>query len=207
MPDISVLVIDDNSGDGTNELIDDLKQKFENLFLLKREGNSGYGKAILDGMKWAIDKEFDCVITMDADFSHDFKSIPDIIKELEVGDVVLGSRYTQGGKIENWSFSRKLLSRVANSYVRRVLGLSFGDITTGFVGYRKKAVQKLVECKLKSEGYAFLVESKYLLSKASFSIGEYPIIFRERRQGQSKMSYKIIWEAVWMPWKLKLCKT
>jgi len=206
MPDISVLVVDDNSRDGTNELIDNLKQKFINLFLLKRENEPGYGKAILSGMKWAIDKEFDYVITMDSDFSHDFKSVPDIIKKLEVEDVVLGSRYTRGGKIENWTFSRKLLSRLANSYVRLVLGLSFGDVTTGFVGYSRASVKKIIEKEPKSEGYAFLVESKYILAKAGFKIYEYPIIFRERRQGQSKMSYKIIWESMWMPWKIKLRK-
>ena len=206
MPDISVLVTDDNSGDGTVELIQDFKKNFTRLFLLERKDNFGYGKAILDGMRWIAGKDYNWVITMDSDFSHDFKDIPEIIKKLQDKDVVLGSRYINGGKIENWSFFRKFLSRFANFYVDIVLGTDFSDSTTGFVGYNKTSIKKLIDKKPTSGGYAFLVESKYVLSKDNLKFCEHPITFRERRQGQSKMSYKIIWESIWMPWKLKLQK-
>ncbi len=204
LPDIRVLIVDDKSEDGTGEAVTSLNNKFPGLFILERENNFGYGRAILDGFAWALNNNFEFVVTMDADFSHDFKAIPQILEMLSSRDVVLGSRYVKGGQISNWSFSRKTLSRFANYYVRFLLGLSFYDITSGFVGYRKKAVQKLVEHRPKSEGYAFLVESKYLLSRAGFLIGEHPIVYRERREGKSKMSKRVIWESIWLPWKLML---
>lgn len=206
LPNISVLIVDDRSKDGTEETVVSLKEKFTSLFILERDTNFGYGRAILDGLAWAVNNGFEFIVTMDADFSHDHKTVPKILDMLDSKDVVLGSRYIKGGQISNWSFSRKILSRFANYYVRFLLGLNFYDVTTGFVGYRKKAVQNLVEYKPKSEGYAFLVESKYLLSKAGFLIGECPIIFSERHEGRSKMSYKVIWESIWLPLKLRLQK-
>jgi len=206
LPGVSVLIVDDRSEDGTGEAAILLKQRFSGLFILERETNFGYGRAVLDGLSWALNGGFEFVVTMDADLSHDHKAIPRILDLLGSKDVVLGSRYIKGGKISNWSLSRKILSRFANYYVRFILGLNFHDITTGFVGYRKKAVQKLVEYKPKSEGYAFLVESKYLLKRAGFSVGECPIVFSERQEGKSKMSYKVIWESIWLPLKLRLRK-
>jgi len=206
LPDISVLIVDDKSEDGTGEAAVSLKERFPDLFILERGANFGYGRAVLDGLAWALNNDFEFIVTMDADFSHDYKTIPRILDMLGSRDIVLGSRYIKGGQISNWSFSRKILSRFANYYVRFLLGLNFNDVTTGFVGYRKKAVQKLLEHKPKSEGYAFLVESKYLLSRAGFLIGECPIIFSERHEGKSKMSYRVIWESVWLPLKLRLRK-
>lgn len=206
LPDINVLIVDDKSEDETGEAAVFLKRKFPNLFILEREANFGYGRAVLEGFAWALDNGFEFIVTMDADFSHDYKTIPQILNILGFRDMVLGSRYIKGGQISNWSLSRKILSRFANFYVRLLLGLNFYDVTTGFVGYRKKSVQKLVEYKPKSEGYAFLVETKYLLSKSGFLIGECPIIFSERRKGKSKMSYRVIWESIWLPLKLRLRK-
>ncbi len=206
LPGVNVLIVDDRSEDGTGEAAVLLKQRFPSLFILERETNFGYGRAVLDGFSWALNGDFEFVVTMDADLSHDHKTISRILEMLGSKDVVLGSRYIKGGQISNWSLSRKILSRFANYYVRFILGLNFHDITTGFVGYRKKSVQKLVEYKPKSEGYAFLVESKYILKRAGFSIGECPIVFSERQEGKSKMSYKVIWESIWLPLKLRLRK-
>ncbi len=207
MPDISVLIVDDSSSDGTEELINSFKQKFHNLIFISRKNSFGYGRACVEGFEWILaNGNFDFIVTMDADFSHDHKTIPLILDMLGSRDVVLGSRYIKGGQISNWSLSRKILSRFANYYVRFLLGLNFYDVTTGFVGYRKKAVRKLVEHKPQSEGYAFLVESKYLLSRAGFLISECPIIFSERHEGKSKMSYEVIWESIWLPLKLRLRK-
>ena len=141
---------------------------------------------------------------MYADFSHDYRVIPELIKQLAECDVVIGSRYIKGGKIQNWKLHRQLLSRAANFYVRLILGLKIKDLTTGFNAYRKDTLFKSDFNSVRSDGYSFLVELKYKLVKAGARIKEYPITFSERREGQSKMSGKIIWESVKLPWKLKM---
>ena len=202
MPLISVLVVDDSSKDNTNDFLESACLRFPNLFVLKRENNFGYGRACIDGFKWVLQKPFKNIITMDADFSHDYKSIPDILSEIKNHDVVSGSRYIEGGKIENWHLHRRILSHLANFYVRKILSMKMYDMTTGFNGYRKSILEKIDFVKIKSEGYAFLVELKYKLSRAGADISEIPITFSERRQGQSKMSGKIILESIKLPWKL-----
>lgn len=201
MPAISVLVADDNSQDGTNEFLNSLN--YSNLFALSRKNNYGYGKACIEGFKWAMERGYKYIVTMDADFSHDYKTIPELIRGLENYDVIVGSRYITGGKVENWKWHRRLLSRFANLYVRSILGLKIKDITTGFNAYRKEALSRIDLSHIKSDGYAFLVEFKYRLAKSGAKITEYPITFYERREGQSKMSTKIIWESVKLPWKLR----
>jgi len=204
MPEISVLVVDDNSGDGTAEFIDNLQGGLPNLFSLNRDKDFGYGKACLDGFKWALERGYQYIVTMDADFSHDFKSIPDLFKKLEDFDVAIGSRYVAGGQIENWSSHRRILSKVANLYVRTILSVRIMDLTTGFNAYRREVLSKIDLDDIKSDGYAFLVELKYKLAKAGARITEYPITFYERREGKSKMSGKIIFESFKLPWRLRL---
>lgn len=199
----AILVVDDDSRDGTEALVEDMRKIHSALHLLIRLGERGYGHAVLVGLEWARDHGYDSVVTMDADFSHDPALTPLLVKDLERFDVVIGSRYVPGGAIENWTLQRKLLSKFSNIYVRAILGVPFHDSTTGFVGYRRTAVQKLLEERPRSEGYAFLVESKYLLYRAGFRIGEHPMNFHERREGTSKMSWKNIWEAIWRPWRLR----
>lgn len=206
LPGISVLVADDNSRDGTEELVKKLKKEFPSLHLLVRQTDKGYGRSVLDGMSWARERGFRKVITMDADFSHDHRELPAMIKKLESSDVIIGSRYIEGGGIVNWGLHRRLLSRFANWYVKFILGLSFHDSTTGFIGYRINAVKKIIEYKPRSEGYSFIVECKYVLYQELFSVSEHPITFQERREGQSKMSWGVIWESVWLPWRLKFSK-
>lgn len=203
MPNISVLVIDDNSSDGTEELINNFKHKFINLIFISRKDSFGYGRACIEGFEWILDnKNFDFIVTMDADFSHDYNEVSFLLEKLKNSDVVAGSRYIKGGGIKNWNFFRRILSKFANLYVKIILSLPIMDATTGFNAYRVNSLEKINLEKINSNGYAFLVELKYRLFKAGCSFIEHPIMFSERREGQSKMSSKIIWESIKLPWKL-----
>ena len=204
MPDVSVLVVDDNSSDGTQELIEKLKQNYGNLFILTRTSNYGYGRSSIEGFKWVLERDYGFLVTMDADFSHDFNVAPALLKELENYDISVGSRYVENGGVKNWSLFRQILSKFANFYVKTILGLPIMDATTGFNAYRADILRKINLDEINSDGYAFLVELKYRLIKAGCSAVEYPILFSERREGQSKMSSQIIWEAIWLPWRLKI---
>jgi len=203
MPDIPVLIVDDNSSDGTQELVGSMTSNFKNLFLLERKDDFGYGRSSMDGFKWVFAKQYENLITMDADFSHDFNEIPALLEKLKNFDVAVGSRYIKGGGVKNWNFFRRALSRFANLYVKIILNLPIVDVTTGFNAYRVDSLKKINLDKINSNGYAFLVELKYRLFRAGCSIVEHPILFSERREGQSKMSSKIIWESVKLPWRLK----
>ncbi|MEK7583080.1 MAG: polyprenol monophosphomannose synthase [Patescibacteria group bacterium] len=195
VPDAEILIADDHSQDGTKELAR------ERVTVLDRITDRGYGKAVLDGFRWALKHEFKRIITMDADFSHDPAILPALISQLSTSDVAIGSRYIRGGEIQNWSLHRRMLSRVANWYVRAVLGTRIQDNTTGYMGYRRGVIEGLLVYPPLAEGYAFLVEVKYRIK--NFRIAELPIVYAERREGKSKMSWKIIWESVWVPWKLR----
>lgn len=203
LPDVSVLVVDDNSSDGTRELIKSMTVNFKKLFLLERDSNFSYGRSSLAGFRWILEKNYNQIVTMDADFSHDYKEIPALLERLDNFDVVIGSRYVKGGGVKNWNFFRRILSRAANLYVKIILGLPVTDATSGFNAYRADALKKINLDKINSSGYAFLVELKYRLFKVSSKFMEHPIVFSERREGQSKMSSKIIWESIKLPWKLK----
>lgn len=204
MPDISVLIVDDNSSDGTQELARSMDVNLKKLFLLERKNDFGYGRSSTDGFKWVLEKSYDNVITMDADFSHDFNAVPDLLEKLKNFDVAVGSRYVKSGGIKNWNFFRMVLSRFANFYVKIILDLPIVDATTGFNAYRVNSLRKINLDEIKSDGYAFLVELKYRLFKVGCRFVEHPILFSERREGQSKMSSKVIWESVKLPWRLKL---
>ena len=203
MPQISVLIVDDNSGDGTGEYIDLARNKYPNLFFLNRTKHLGYGKACVAGFLWSLGCNFEYIITMDADFSHDYRAIPGMLEKLADNGAVIGSRYVKGGRIQNWKLHRRILSKAANFYVRLILGTKISDLTTGFNAYKKDIFPTTNLGDIKSDGYAFLVELKYRLEKNGVKITEYPIIFSERREGQSKMSARIIWESVKLPWRLK----
>lgn len=203
MPDVSVLVVDDNSSDGTQELIEGLKNKYGNLFILKRTEKFGYGRSSIDGFKWVFGRNYNFLVTMDADFSHDFNMVPNLLEKLSEYNIVIGSRYIDGGGVTNWGFSRRVLSKFANLYVKIILRLPITDATTGFNAYKADCLKRINLDEINSDGYSFLVELKYRLFRAGCNIVEYPILFSERREGQSKMSSKIIWEAVKLPWKLR----
>ncbi len=206
-PDYSVLIVDDNSPDGTSQVVKESKNNFPHLFLLQRSNDKGFGRSYLDGFRKTISGgQYETIMMMDADFSHNPEEIPEMAKKLSDHDVVVGSRYTKGGRIENWKWRRRLLSKFANFYVRAILGIPIRDVTTGFMYFRKDILKSVDPDSIKSEGYAFLVEFKYKIFKAGYKIIEHPIVFNERREGQSKMSFKNIWEAIFLPWKLRFSK-
>lgn len=198
----NVLVVDDNSPDGTASLVEFLNNR--HIFLIKRAGKSGLGTAYVEGFKYAIQEKYDYVFEMDADFSHDPKYLPEFIKEIEKGyDLVVGSRYVNGISVVNWPIRRLLLSYFANIYTRIITGLHVKDTTAGFVCYKVSSLSAINLEKVKSNGYSFQIEMKFKLYKKKFKISEIPILFIERRAGVSKMSKKVVYEAMFMVWKLK----
>src|SRR3989344_8084130 len=156
MPDISVLVVDDNSSDGTQDLIRSMAVDFKNLFLIERKSDFGYGRSSVEGFKWVLERPYDYLVTMDADFSHDFNEIPALLRKLNNFDVAVGSRYVTGGGVKNWNFFRRVLSRFANFYVKTILNLPVIDATTGFNAYRVDFLRKLNLKEISSDVYAFL---------------------------------------------------
>ncbi len=203
-PEISILVLDDGSPDKTPEIVENLQDPFFNLYLLKRTGPRGLGKSYIDGFnKISGNDKYRYIVMMDADFSHNPKEINKMLSKLEYYDVINGSRYVKGGRIENWKWYRRLLSRFANFYARKILGVTISDMTTGFICLRKEVIKKIDLDSITSDGYAFLVELKCRLLKAGAKFCEHPIVYTERREGESKMSSRIIWESIWLPWKLR----
>jgi dolichol-phosphate mannosyltransferase len=195
-PDLNILIIDDGSPDGTAEVVKSFQEKKNNLFLLQRTGKLGLGTAYIKGFKWALEKGFDGVITMDCDFSHEPEAIPNFVNQLGQYDLVVGSRYTGGIRIMNWPMHRLLLSYFASIYARTITGIPFFDSTGGFNGYTRKALSSLNLDKVFSIGYAFQIELKYKVWSLGLPCIETPITFFERSEGKSKMSRKIIFEAV-----------
>lgn len=207
VPGASLLIIDDNSPDGTADAVLGLKNNFPDLDVFRRVGNKGFGKSYLDGFKKILyDDRFEYVVMMDADLSHDPVAIPAMFEKLADCDIVVGSRYIKNGGISNWNLRRRVLSWFANFYARTILGIPVMDLTAGFMCLKKETLKNIDLESIQSDGYAFLIELKYKLYKAGYKIIEHPIIFSERREGQSKMSSKIIWEAIWLPWKLKFTR-
>lgn len=198
----NVLVVDDNSPDGTAAMVEGLKNP--NVFIIKRERKLGLGTAYVRGFKFAIENSFDFVFEMDADFSHDPKYLPGFVELIEKGnDLVVGSRYINGVSVVNWPISRLFLSYYANIYTRIVTGLKVKDTTAGFMCYRVSALSQIDLEKVKSNGYSFQIEMKFKFYKKGFKISETPILFIDRRAGSSKMSKKVVYEAYFLVWKLK----
>ena len=202
-----ILVIDDNSPDGTSRIVTNLKKANPNkVFLIVRDKKSGLGSAYKEGFRWALKKKYNQIFQMDADFSHNPHEIKNF-KELLISknfDVVIGSRYLQGVSVINWPLSRIFLSYFANLYVRIITGLPVKDSTSGFVGYNYKALNSLNINNIKFNGYAFQIEMKFKLWKNNFKLKEYQIIFRNRKLGESKMDKNIILEAIFGVIKLKI---
>ncbi len=203
-PRLQVLIVDDNSPDGTGQIADQLASKNGKVQVLHRQKKAGLGQAYVAGFKYALEKNFDCVFEMDADFSHDPKYLPEFLKAIEKADLVLGSRYISGVNVVNWPMSRLLLSYFANIYARCITGLPVKDSTGGFKCYRRIVLERIDLDQVKSEGYSFQIETTFRAWKKGFKIVEIPIIFVDRKQGESKMSKRIVREAMWMVWKLRL---
>ncbi|MDL1913876.1 MAG: polyprenol monophosphomannose synthase [Bergeyella sp.] len=192
-----ILIVDDSSPDGTAILVNKLQEKFfGQLFLLVRPSKEGLGKAYLDGFRWAMERNYDYVFEMDADFSHSPSDLNLLFEHCKNADMSVGSRYVNGVNVVNWPMGRVLLSFLASKYVQLVLGLSVHDATAGFVCFKKETLRQLDLEKVKLKGYGFQVEIKYRAYKKGLRIVEVPIIFTNRERGESKMSGKIIGEAV-----------
>ncbi|MEZ5406196.1 MAG: polyprenol monophosphomannose synthase [Verrucomicrobiia bacterium] len=202
---IDKLFVDDASQDGTREWIKSRPEFGASIFLLERDKKLGLGTAYLAGFAWALQKEYELIFEMDADLSHDPKMIPHFIEAIkEGGDVVLGSRYIRGVRVLNWPISRLLLSLGAAKYVKMITGMPFSDPTGGYKCFRRSVLETLDLSKVRSNGYAFQIELTYLAWKKGFHIAEIPIVFEERRAGQSKMSFAIAREAIWQVVRLRL---
>lgn len=198
-----LLVIDDNSPDGTGNILENLKLKNDRLNIIHRDKKLGLGTAYILGFRWALQRDFDFIFSMDADFSHSPDYLPDFLKKLTDFDLVVGSRYIDGGGVKNWPVRRKFISRCGNLYSKTVLNFTVNDCTSGFMGFRRQVLEKINLEEVKSEGYGFLIEMKYRTYKLGYKIFEYPIIFIDRTLGVSKISKHIIWEAIFLVWKLK----
>jgi dolichol-phosphate mannosyltransferase len=201
---LEVLVVDDGSPDGTGELVEARSRKDPRVHVLRRPGKMGLGSAYRDGFRYALDQGAQYVFEMDADFSHDPDSIGDFLKNAQEVDVVLGSRYLHGVTVVNWPLSRLILSYCANRYTRIVTGLPVNDATGGFKCFRRRALEGVRLDRVQSDGYAFQIEMSFKCWKRGFTIREIPILFVDRRAGVSKMNRRIVWEAAWMVWKLRL---
>ncbi|MAD13297.1 MAG: dolichyl-phosphate beta-D-mannosyltransferase [Flavobacteriaceae bacterium] len=198
LPHCHVLIIDDNSPDGTSNLVNKMiKQNGKNLFIIERENKTGLGAAYVEGFHWAINKKYDFIFEMDADFSHDPACLPNMANALtKNSDVIIGSRYIHGVNVLNWPLGRILISYFASKYVRLITGLPVKDPTAGYVGYKRKVLENINLDKIQFVGYAFQIEMKYKSWKKNFRITEYPIIFKNREKGESKMDKSIFWEAI-----------
>jgi dolichol-phosphate mannosyltransferase len=200
---VHILVVDDNSPDGTAGYVADLSRRNERIHLIVRPGKMGLGTAYVEGFKFALKNNYDLVFEMDADFSHDPGEIKNFFKAIETHDLIIGSRYVNGVNVVNWPMRRLLLSYFANAYTRFITGIPIKDCTGGYKCFRKEVLESLNLDQVKSNGYAFQIEMNYKAWKKGFRLGEIPIIFVDRVKGTSKMSKKIVREAVLMVWKLR----
>jgi dolichol-phosphate mannosyltransferase len=201
---VDVLVVDDNSPDGTGKLADELAARHPQIHVLHRAGKEGLGRAYIAGFQWALEKNYEFIFEMDCDFSHDPDEVKNFLKAAENADLVLGSRYTGGVRVLNWPLKRLLLSRCAGVYVWLVTGMPITDPTGGYKCFRRRALQALNLDKILCYGYGFQIELTHKLWRQGFRVAEVPIIFADRTAGQSKMAGGIINEAFWLVWRLWL---
>jgi len=204
-PEVHVLIVDDNSPDGTGQLADEISSSSTGkVLVIHRPAKEGLGPAYVQGFKLAIERGYDLIIQMDADFSHDPKFLPEFFKAIENNDVVIGSRYVNGISVVNWDLKRLILSKAASLYVRVITGMPFADCTAGFICWRREALIAVDLDRPLSNGYVFLAEMKYRAFKKGWRMTEVPIVFVERRLGQSKMSGNIMIEGVLSVLKMRL---
>ena len=202
-----ILIIDDGSPDGTAQNVKELQSEFSNkLFLEERTGKLGLGTAYIHGFKWALEKDYEFVFEMDADFSHDPDDLPRLLEACQEngGDLAIGSRYVKGVNIVNWPMSRLLMSYFASKYVKTITGMPIHDSTAGFKCYKRKVLEKINLDKIEFVGYAFQIEMKFKAWKHGFKIIEVPVIFTDRQEGNSKMSGGIFYEALFGVIKMKI---
>lgn len=204
-PRLQILVVDDGSPDGTGDIADEFAAKSPRVHVMHRDGKQGLGTAYVAGFRWALERDYDYIFEMDADFSHDPKHLPEFLEAIEHADLVLGSRYLHGRvTVVNWPVTRLLLSYFANAYARTVTGLRLFDATGGFKCFRREVLEAIDLDAVHSNGYGFQIEISFRAWRKGFRIMEIPIVFVDRTDGASKMSGAIVREAVWMVWWLRL---
>lgn len=202
--EVDIAVVDDNSPDGTADVVRNFQKENDNIILINRLKKEGLGKAYVAGFEYALKNGYEFIFEMDADYSHDPKEINNFLKKIKDFDLVIGSRYVQGVRVLNWPLRRLFLSVFANLYTKIITGMPIYDATGGFKCFRRKVLESIDLRKIKSNGYAFQIEMNYKAFKKGFKITEMPIVFVDRIKGHSKMSRKIVWEAAWMVWKLRI---
>jgi len=204
--DYHILIIDDNSPDGTANLVKELQLKYNNLFLEERPGKAGLGTAYKYGFNWALHRDYDNIIQMDADLSHNPKEITEMVGLLNNYDLVIGSRYIDGVSVVHWPIKRLILSYGANVYARFVTGLPIKDSTGGFKAWKREVLNSIDIDAVKSQGYSFQIEMNWRAWQRKFNIIEHPIVFTDRTVGESKMSKKIMFEAIIVIWRMRIWK-
>ncbi|MCX6142875.1 MAG: polyprenol monophosphomannose synthase [Ignavibacteriales bacterium] len=200
----NILIVDDGSPDGTGKMVKEMQKTEPRIHLIERPGKMGLGTAYVAGFKFAIANGFDFVFEMDADFSHDPAELPRLLEKAEEYDLVIGSRYIQGVNVVNWPMRRLLLSYFANIYTRVITGMPVRDATGGYKCFRRKVLESIDLDLIHSNGYAFQIEMNFKTWRKGYRMCEIPIVFVDRRIGVSKMSKRIVYEAVWMVWRLKI---
>ena len=199
---VDMLVVDDNSPDGTGDMADEFASKHDYVDVLHRKEKNGLGRAYCAGFEWALERDYEFIFEMDGDFSHDPGDIPHFIEAAENADLVLGTRYRGGIRVNNWPLRRLILSLGAAKYVKWITGMPFTDPTGGYKCFRRRALQSVDLTAVRSNGYSFQIEMTHKIWRQGLRISELNIIFTERVEGSSKMSWNIAWEAVWMVWRL-----
>jgi len=206
VPQVDILVVDDNSPDGTGEVADGIAAREPRVHVLHRRGKEGLGKAYLAAFAWALERDYGLVLEMDCDFSHDPRYLPAMLARGEQADLVLGSRYVKGGGTVNWGLSRKLISRGGSLYARAILGLPVKDLTGGFKCFRREVLEAIDLPSVQCTGYAFQIELTFRAFRKGFRVAEIPIVFADRRVGHSKMSRRIVLEAVRKVWSIRFSR-
>ena len=201
-----LLIVDDNSPDGTADKVKELQADYPNLHLEERPGKAGLGTAYIFGFKWALEHEYDRIVQMDADLSHNPNDVPRLVKLLDDYDLIVGSRYVEGVSVVNWPIRRLILSYGANFYSRIITGMPIKDSTGGFKAWRRKVLTEIDLNAVRSQGYSFQIEMNFRTWCKGFKIKEVPIIFIDRTIGESKMSKNIVYEAIFMVWRLRIWK-
>lgn len=204
VPEMHILVIDDASPDGTASIVQRMCTSNPRVHLIERTEKLGLGTAYCNGFRHALDRGFETIMQMDADFSHDPRELPRFLRELENADLIIGSRYVQGVNVINWPMSRLLLSWFANVYTRIITGMPIADATGGYKAFRASMLKRINLDTIGSNGYAFQIEMNYRMWRLGSRIVELPIVFTDRVSGESKMNKSIMWEAAWLVWRLKL---
>ncbi len=203
VPDAHVLVVDDNSPDGTGAFAQDIAARDAHVHVLSRPRKEGLARAYVDGFGWALQRDYECVVTMDGDMSHHPSYIPAFLEEIQRNDVVIGSRWIPGGGVRDWNLYRRFISRGATLYAKLVLGIPVEDCTGGFNAYRRKLLEDIGPQNIRADGYGFQIEMKYRAWRKRYRLKEVPIVFPDRRKGKTKFSRRIVLEAIFLVLKLR----